>query len=1031
MDSSTAVPAAVNPPTLRPQPSAPVTPGTPPRRRSPLLFPPGAARPLVLLWVWILPQALLLFLNLRTWELASGEVNTDQRLGALAILIAEIALLAAGVVGQITLTVLRRNLTRVLGFAMVMAASVFLSITFLESSRVIPRSLQDWIIRPEQWVYLQFALVMPAAIFGAFRCLCPDREDNIIGSASLTLAALAMPFFVIGSVMGLAFLGATFGSSGLALSHFVLPIYIAGSTMLLGAILRVCVSAYVAARRSNPAVLAALTAIVALVLPICGLLLNAAIPFPTDFQLAVIYALAVVNGCVLLLPNFSNPLAHRVVWLLQCATFPFTVYFFAVFLPLMPLMPLACFVMGLGLLMAVPSALFLLHGYRILDGFHGEIRDGSRWLPMLLGVAAFCAGPAFLVSRIAADRASLHGALDYTTYPDFSKAGTFKGDRSALRQSLIRMRDFKQGLYLPYYSQFYNWLAFDNLVLPNKTLDGTYRTFFGESLPEPRRDPMGLPFGSPGSRRSADEVLTGPVGLRPKSDAVMRQMHTVISKANGSVRTRAEITVFNPTGSPTEYQASIRFPDGAFLTGMWLTIAGERVPARLFEQRAAEWVYQKITEVRPVPRDPAILRLTGPNSADLRVYPVDAQGERFVEVEFTYPENLDPTITIGDRSLDLPDSSTQTPLVVTSGNEAYAWVPKSALPSGIVRKPAPHLVIDISRNSELRDPVRLEESVKHALDAFPTAESAHITFANFGTTPFRDGMAVPVKELRTIEGAAILLDAPRFAGGFLPGRAIKQILVQHDEALQKPAATFDTYPAIVVLRGTTPEEPSDDMENLPVFAALAPDAQGYWETSPSIPAPEFHAFEPSTERAPVKVAIVDLGGRRSVVPTDRDAFVRGTSDAKLSIFDSTGFVPLDTRQVNDAELVASAQASRLETDHILNPSVLGKSATGLLLENSRKAHTLLRSTSFMVVETSAQWKMLERAEKKVLGGHDAMTLTDTPTSAVPEPSTTLLIVVAAITVAAWHGRRRLAPWRRALADRLSGSRGIDGPSCRQ
>ncbi len=40
---------------------------------------------------------------------------------------------------------------------------------------------------------------------------------------------------------------------------------------------------------------------------------------------------------------------------------------------------------------------------------------------------------------------------------------------------------------------------------------------------------------------------------------------------------------------------------------------------------------EKITEVRPVLRDPAILRYVGPNLVELRVYPVESPAPRHVE----------------------------------------------------------------------------------------------------------------------------------------------------------------------------------------------------------------------------------------------------------------------------------------------------------------------------------------------------------------------------------------------------------------
>jgi hypothetical protein len=50
----------------------------------------------------------------------------------------------------------------------------------------------------------------------------------------------------------------------------------------------------------------------------------------------------------------------------------------------------------------------------------------------------------------------------------------------------------------------------------------------------------------------------------------------------------------------------------------------------------------------------------------------------------------------------------------------------------------------------------------------------------------------------------------------------------------------------------------------------------------------------------------------------------------------------------------------------------------------------------MVVENSAQWKMLERTEKKTLSGHKALELTEA--AATPEPGTVVLFLLG---ICAW------------------------------
>jgi hypothetical protein len=966
------------------------------RPRQSLLLPPGATSPLMLLWVWLLPQALLLFLNVQAWSLAVGEMDPGNRTAAHSLFALELALLLGGAAFLVERSVRRRQIPRLAGLVFVLATSIFLAVVLLAGESAIPRSLRQWILPPDQWLYKQFALVAPGALYGAFRLLCPDRESNYLGGVAVSIAAFVSPFVFILLAIGSGAMQGLLGINSHILPYLGIPLYLTASTLAMGAVLRVCVSIYVAVRKAAPLALIGVSALIALVLPLGGLALNARIPFPVDFQIPTIYALAVINGLVLMLPNLAHPLAHRLVWLAQGVCFPFTAYFFAVFLPVQPLMPLATIFLGLGLLMAVPSALFLLHGYRILDGARAEMRDGPRWRPVVLALAAIALGPAFLTATILRDRHALHQALDYLQYPDYSANRSYPGDRAALRTALLNLRDFKEGYYLPFYSEFYNWLAFDNLLLPQAKLAETYQAFFGEPLPKPTARPsMQAPFLDFGRRpaRTAQEVLTGPAGRAPAADAVAESLRTQITTAPGEVRALAQLTVRNSTASATEYRTTFRVPAGVTITGMWLTIGAERVPARLFEERAALWVYQKITEAT-VPQDPAILRYVGPDTVELRVFPVDPHATRFVEIAFAYPDNLAPAITIAERSLELPPARS-TAMVAGAG---VAWIPSAALAAipQLHRVPTPHLVIDTSRDSALRDSATLAKALRSALDAFPTAPSARITFANFDTRDFRNGAAIPVAELRDTLPATLLKEAGPFEGGLLAGPAIKEILVRQSQLPLAEAAT--SFPAVVLLRGSVGSLADD---SLAAFAALLPDQPAVWRLDSGAKTPTLQPLDPALAANSVRpVHLLQRDGRRTAVVADAPAFlVANTADnsGPITIYDSSrrDFVPLAAAEAAPADLAAASPAWTLAQERIFAPAQAGADALGRLLALAREASILAPSTALMVVENSAQWKMLAMTEKKTLKGHESLALRETP-SATPEPGTLALLGLAAL-----------------------------------
>jgi len=652
---------------------------------------------------------------------------------------------------------------------------------------------------------------------------------------------------------------------------------------------------------------------------------------------------------------------------------------------------------GLGLLICVPSALFLLHGCRILDGLKAEIRDGRRWVPPLLAAGAIALGPALLTAQILRDRVALHQALDHLQYPDYTRP-VFTGDRAALRAALINLRDFKEGRYLPIYSEFYNWLAFDNLLLPDKKLAETWTAFFGDTMPKSGPAAFQGPFFSLQRGRTNSEILNEPPGERPAANAVTESLRTVVTPQPGEVRARAQLVVENPTETATEYRALVHVPDGVFVRGMTLKIGEELVPARLFEERAALWVYSKITEVRPVRRDPAILRYTAPQTAELRIFPVEPHQTRTVELEFSYPDNLAPAITVDGHPLDLPQPQTHGALRTAD----TAWVPPSAL-DGVAplrRTAQPWLIIDTSKNSALQNPSALTHAIRNALSAFPHSAMARVTFANFESRDFDQGHTVSVRALRDMAPGALLKSAGKFEGGFLEALAIKSALVR----AQADHATSQ-YPDVIVLRGA---DTTLDLgrNQLPQFAALLPDAPFISILDPGASSPRREPLDPmdAGAAAPREVRVFQTSAGIAVTSATDTAFLTGLRGDALSVYDPAkqSFTNVSTRQLDNDNTAATRWT--LVNERLFHPSTAGPDSLSRLLQSARTASVLVPSTALMVVENQAQWKILERTEKKTQKAHEALAMQEPV--ATPEPGVIGLLLAGGLAWLIWRRFQR-------------------------
>lgn len=958
------------------------------RERAPLL-PDSVKRPAVLLWVWIVPQLALLFLNIRAGYLMWGEATGAQQTMAAEILGAEIALLlgAGALVWMLRAKKQLVNLPWNLALLLAPVGFLVLVTHHLIGGGMIPASVSTWIVQPEEMLYYQFTLMMPAAFFAALRLCCFDRRVSLAVDVGTSLAAaVGVPlgswilFRVIASV-------ARSSPSGGLFSFVFVLVFVGGTIASIAALLRLAAIAYVSLRRHGPVALGVLIFFVGLAAPIGGLLLNRKLPFPADFQSFGVYTLALANGVLLLLPAFRAPRLHRAVWLAQCALFPFTVYFFAVFLPFLPLALLAIFAFGGGILMLAPSALFLLHGQKLLDGFHAEIRDGGRRKPALLACAALALMPAVFTLDAVRDRVVLREGIDYVFSPDYRRADHFSGDPGAMRRSLEHLRDFKAGIHLPFLSDYYEWIVFDNLVLPDDKMQRLHRAFFGGDL-APAKESMGSIFGAGERTRNA---TTRAAAATPTDVQLASLTSATTPEDGGCERTLVTLTMRNNSASVSEFVTPIHVPAGVLVSGFWLRIGTAREPGQIAEKKSAVWIYRQIRDRSR--RDPGLLTFTAPDALELRVYPFAGHETRTVEIEFLRPEALAAQVLIGGRSVVLGGKSSGIVLAKTDAESCEAVIAPDALHAlpKTERTPFLHFIIDRSADAAL-SPSEITARMRAAAAHFPKATRCAVTAANYEFTDL-------TKTLAPISGAGILPNTlPPARGGFELERAIKRALLQYrDRAAETEIAGewLREFPLIVVVTDAVLKPAlSADMAE---FVRFAPDAPVFFscDANGDLSAWDW-AGQRSHDAAAKPVVLFEMNGARAACAADATQpvslhFMPISGKPQLSAFDAkqNAFLPVTVAASlpPEARYSAGLRAQEADRELIFNPS-LGPAGLARAVQSSRRAGVLVSSAAYIVLENSAQRKMLARKENQKLRNANALELEEIP--AIPEPSSILL-----------------------------------------
>lgn len=933
-------------------------------RRKPLI-PDVIRKPISLVWACVVPQLCLLAYHLWVWDLVKGEVDERGRTAFLSVLVASVVMM--GLVSLVVLVMrrLKRQLDWKVASLLFIAHVAFLWYIVPQAQHMMPSTVAAWMLSPAQLVFMAFTLVMPALFFCCVHIaaseakLTPGKDVGatvglIIGPPALWYALVNLPHSITRhlwahGVVGMLFL---FITTAVVLCAFV--------RLLL----------YVYAKLGKSWLLLFLGS---LILPLGGLILNIKIPFPCDLQDWSVYALTVLNAVAVMLPIGHEPSRNRLtIWCARCATYPFTLYFFLLFLPFLPLSIPAMIAAGGGFLILAPTFLFVVHSRVLLtEARLLSNRYRSRQL-VALCVLMICVMPATYTARALLHKAALTDAIELVYHPDYKSADVYV-DRAGVAQALKRLRNMKEGKYIPFLSDYYNAIAFNGMVLPDRKIMEMERVLLDERP---------LDIGSQQNDQIFD-FFTGGFGRRRapwqgRRTQISRDVDltdaSVSHEVSNAVCTASLVLTMRNTNQPlSEFVADLDIPEGVLVSGYWLDVAGEKVPGRLFDRKSAEWVYHMIRDTTRM--DPGLLVYQDPNTVRLRVYPFARNETRYCGIEFTMPAGMNPVIKVGDQSVRLQDGAQLAMpgvarAVLPSGQQSVT-IPAGwkAMPS-TTRTPVLHFLVDASESAA----ADIESNLKQMSEVMALNREllCKVTLVNSGSWSLTDR---PVSGEDAISlTRATLADDSSFFAGFNAGRAVRYATLQ---SLDDPLA-HKQVPCFVIV--TKEEQQAGMLDDLGEFSRLRPDTLGYAFASDIVA--EALITKP--------VHVLRAGGKTGVVSAE-DGGVVVLDDGPIEILSSeTGeSVALAPGLEFDADTVY-ARGMGLWADYrstVYDPPSADAARRGLIAE-AREIGILYPEASYIVLENTAQWKMLERAEKQALGADSALEFDEFD---APAPSVLVLL----------------------------------------
>ncbi|MEO7412669.1 MAG: MSEP-CTERM sorting domain-containing protein [Opitutaceae bacterium] len=980
-------------------------PASEPKLPAPLL-PAVLLGPAAFLWLWALPIGVLLLLNLQAFWLIEGNLNVLQREDALLFGAANLANLLIGVAFYLGARFRSGNAQVPFetqpwwGIPALLVQVGYLWWAVAWAERILPASVTAWIYPTERHLFNQFAFAMLPLFLGILR-LAGARPPKHAGTAlGINLAAAVggpVLLYLFGMVV------TTFPlfreAKGLVLATCVV---VFGVVMFLG-LMRVLLLAlrHVQQHWRSPGQRVAIL-LFAVVFPICGLLLNRAIPFPVDFQAWEIYALVVINAGILWLASSQHAERPRLSFYLLCGTFPFSLYFFIVFLPYTPLSILAIIAMGAGFLVLTPTFLFILQ-LHALHCSRRELPAGSRgWRVMLMGVLCSLLLPAFFTVRGLGDKAALNAALDYVYSPAITAENLkYPANLTNLRRALSSHRSYKNGIYYPLLSDFYSWLVFDNLVLPDDKLDRLESTFFGAAGSRLNRDVMQKGRSPFGNQRSVRDRARMPRSQPAARTVSVSQLETKTAPTIGSdAVTTFTLTLKNSGETPAEFTQKLPLPSGVFVSGFRLHINGAPVPGRIFEKKTALWVYTMIRDSER--RDPGLLYYNTRDELELRVFPVNAGASVVVEIDFLHPslDRVETFSALGDdpaarlaaigRALRPQITRDREGLAVSGLKAAELPVTK--------REPYLHLVIDRSADNAYTGD--LSAVMAQLREKFPRARLARVTLANHDVVDLARQL-VPLDELAKTITAESLRNLPT-SGGLALDLCLARAIRQHRDLDLDHVASGDGPPPVpvFVILSRKASARTLELSLTETWRDLLPDLEIAEIGSDGT----FHAQlrDPNARALPV----LRLGGSVRSLSTRQALRFPGVGEndtlASWSPPNSAWQPVSNVVQRTAGTPWSNAVALHLQDqDHVRTPGTYRLDRKALVTA-SRDSGILLPVTSYIVVENSAQWRMLELSERQKLDQNAALDFRETPAP----PAVWLAAGVALwVGIRRWRGRR--------------------------
>lgn len=684
---------------------------------------------------------------------------------------------------------------------------------------------------------------------------------------------------------------------------------------------------------------------VTLIFPILGLMLNNGLLFNKskdlqfifgDFSNRWFYIIAVINAIAICLPNFDNKIYRVTIFIIRAVTYTYTMYFFIVFLPYLPLSIIAILAFGLGFLMLAPFLLFILHTKKLATDYNylktrydKKLLIGSICLSILII-------PAILTFVFKYDKKVLNETLSYVYAPKHDETTII--DKKSLATTLHRVkhnkssRSFEFTSTTPYISSYLNRIVLDNLSLSENKIEKIEKIFFDSSDIKTADN----------NTTQKDNVVIINHAVKSVYDASKNQwISTLELKLKNN-----EVNLFQ-----AEYSNYFSLPKGCYISDYYLYIGNKKEYGILAEKKSAMWVYTQITNEK---KDPGILYYLNDNKIGFKVFPFSENETRTTGIEFIHKEPVE--LFIDNLKIHLGDS-TKSYIhsdVVQLKDIVYVSVDKKAQLQTIKRKPYFHFIVDISKSSKGHTEDNITAINKLINTHTELSKNARISFANTYTTTFAWN-----------NNWKNLYKDQLFEGGFFLERAINKTLIESYKI------NDNSYPVIVVV--------TDDIKKAIIekdFSNLKftyPESDNFYVINRDSLAVHSLTNKPLIANNRINQIEPDTPDVLIYPASDRNAYLSNNNKPDIVLMKDK--IELTADDIKEKSWESALLMHAKEMQETLYPDDAVNNWTDNV-KYSFLSKTMNQSTSYLVVENEAQKAILNKKQEEVLSGNKLLDIND-------------------------------------------------------